>query len=108
MAGTSELWWDITKMEHSHIHGLGLDGRLGPSATSRGIFDRKVTGMILKMAQEGRIVGRAMLFAEPSSTGKTTIALDMAQTLGQDVSPTVIAASASNVFSSTVSKTEPL
>lgn len=31
--------------------------------------------MILKMVQEGRIAGRAMLFAGPPSTGKTAIAL---------------------------------
>lgn len=31
--------------------------------------------LILKMVQEGRIAGRAMLFAGPPSTGKTAIAL---------------------------------
>ena len=31
--------------------------------------------MILKMVQEGKIAGRAMLFAGPPSTGKTAIAL---------------------------------
>ena len=36
---------------------------------------RKAAGMILKMVQEGRIAGRAMLFAGPPSTGKTAIAL---------------------------------
>jgi RuvB-like protein 2 len=38
---------------------------------------RKAAGMILKMVQEGRIAGRAMLFAGPPSTGKTAIALGM-------------------------------
>lgn len=36
---------------------------------------RKAAGMILRMVQEGRIAGRAMLFAGPPSTGKTAIAL---------------------------------
>ena len=31
--------------------------------------------MILRMVQEGKIAGRAMLFAGPPSTGKTAIAL---------------------------------
>jgi RuvB-like protein 2 len=36
---------------------------------------RKAAGMILKLVQEGRIAGRAMLFAGPPSTGKTAIAM---------------------------------
>jgi len=111
--GTSELR-DITKMErigaHSHIHGLGLDDRLEPRANSQGMVGqakaRKAAGMILKMVQEGRIAGRAMLFAGPPSTGKTAIALGMAQTLGSDVPFTMIAAS--EVFSLSMSKTEAL
>jgi len=67
---------------------------------------RKAAGMILKMVQEGRIAGRAMLFAGPPSTGKTAIALGMAQTLGPDVPFTMIAAS--EVFSLSLSKTEAL
>ena len=42
---------------------------------------RKAAGMILKMVQEGRIAGRAMLFAGPPSTGKTAIALGIYLTL---------------------------
>lgn len=64
---------------HSHIHGLGLDDQLEPRANSQGMVGqakaRKAAGMILKMVQEGRIAGRAMLFAGPPSTGKTAIAL---------------------------------
>ncbi|KAF8971870.1 DNA helicase [Flammula alnicola] len=111
--GTSELR-DITKMErigaHSHIHGLGLDDRLEPRANSQGLVGqakaRKAAGMILKMVQEGKIAGRAMLFAGPPSTGKTAIALGMAQSLGPDVPFTMIAAS--EVFSLSMSKTEAL
>ncbi len=42
---------------------------------------RKAAGMILKMVQEGRIAGRAMLFAGPPSTGKTAIALGTSASL---------------------------
>ncbi|KAF5332723.1 hypothetical protein D9611_005314 [Ephemerocybe angulata] len=111
--GTSELR-DITKMErigvHSHIRGLGLDERLEPRETSQGLVGqakaRKAAGMILKMVQEGRIAGRAMLFAGPPSTGKTAIAMGMAQSLGPDVPFTII--TASEVFSLSMSKTEAL
>ena len=64
---------------HSHIRGLGLDDRLEARESSQGMVGqakaRKAAGMILKMVQEGRIAGRAMLFAGPPSTGKTAIAL---------------------------------
>ena len=150
--GTSELR-DITKMErigtkrkkhnhtiltffsptgaHSHIRGLGLDDRLEPRANSQGLVGqakaRKAAGMILRLVQEGKIAGRAMLFAGPPSTGKTAIALGernlsffffsflvltkeiylgMAQSLGSDVPFTMIAAS--EVFSLSMSKTEAL
>ncbi|KAG1871618.1 TIP49-domain-containing protein [Suillus subluteus] len=105
---------EITKMErigaHSHIRGLGLDDRLEPRANSQGMVGqgkaRKAAGMVIKMVQEGRIAGRAILFAGPPSTGKTAIALGMAQTLGSDVPFTMIAAS--EVFSLSMSKTEAL
>ena len=71
----------ILQGAHSHIRGLGLDDRLEPRGNSQGMVGqakaRKAAGMILKMVQEGRIAGRAMLFAGPPSTGKTAIALGM-------------------------------
>ncbi|KAK0472820.1 hypothetical protein EDD18DRAFT_414182 [Armillaria luteobubalina] len=58
--------------------------------------------MVLKMARGGCLAGRGTLLAG-SWTGKTAIiALGMGQTLSLDVSPTVIAASASDVFSAGV------
>lgn len=64
---------------HSHIQGLGLDDRLEPRLNSQGMVGqgkaRKAAGMVLKMVQEGKIAGRAILFAGPPSTGKTAIAL---------------------------------
>ena len=95
---------------HSHIRGLGLDDRLEPRQNSQGLVGqgkaRKAAGMILKLVQQGKIAGRAMLFAGPPSTGKTAIAMGMAQSLGQDVPFTMIAAS--EVFSLSMSKTEAL
>lgn len=70
---------------HSHIRGLGLDERLEPRANSDGMVGqgkaRKAAGMILKMVQEGREAGRAILFAGPPSTGKTAIAMGMLFTI---------------------------
>ncbi|KAF8323848.1 TIP49-domain-containing protein [Clavulina sp. PMI_390] len=111
--GAGELR-DITRMErigaHSHIRGLGLDDGLEPRGNSQGMVGqgkaRKAAGLILKMVQQGRIAGRAVLMAGPPSTGKTAIAMGMAQTLGSDVPFTMIAAS--EVFSLSMSKTEAL
>ncbi|ORY20866.1 putative transcription regulatory protein component of chromatin remodeling complex [Naematelia encephala] len=105
---------DVTKMErigaHSHIHGLGLDANLEPRASSQGMIGqgkaRKAAGVILRMIQDGRIAGRSILIAGPPSTGKTAIAMGMAQTLGADV-PFVML-TASEVFSLEMSKTESL
>lgn len=76
---------------HSHIRGLGLDDRLEPRANSQGMVGqgkaRKAAGMILKMVQEGRIAGRAMLFAGPPSTGKTAIALGICSSPLIGISP---------------------
>ncbi|GAA96494.1 uncharacterized protein L969DRAFT_75658 [Mixia osmundae IAM 14324] len=106
---------DVTKIErigaHSHIRGLGLNEHLEPRpAASQGMVGqakaRKAAGVILRMVKEGRIAGRAVLMAGPPSTGKTAIAMGMAQSLGPDVPFTSI--SASEVFSLEMSKTEAL
>lgn len=69
----------LTPGAHSHIHGLGLDANLEPRASSQGMIGqgkaRRAAGVILKMVQEGRIAGRAILIAGPPSTGKTAIAM---------------------------------
>ncbi|PBK84783.1 hypothetical protein ARMGADRAFT_1036982 [Armillaria gallica] len=54
---------------HSNIYGLELDDRSGLRADYQGMVGQaKAAGMILTMVQEGRIAGRAMLFARPPST----------------------------------------
>lgn len=74
---------DVSKLErigaHSHIRGLGLDDKLEPQPNAQGMVGqtkaRKAAGVILKMVQEGRIAGRAILMAGPPSSGKTAIAM---------------------------------
>lgn len=105
---------EITRMErigaHSHIRGLGLDDSLDPRAISQGMVGqkkaRRSAGLILEMIKEGKIAGRAVLIAGQPGTGKTAIAMGMAQALGQDTPFTSIAGS--EIFSLEMSKTEAL
>lgn len=95
---------------HSHISGLGLDDHLQPKETSQGMVGqlkaRKACGVILKMIQQGKIAGRAILLAGPPSTGKTALAMGLSQSLGADVPFTAI--TASEIYSKELSKTESL
>ncbi|OCL03412.1 TIP49-domain-containing protein [Glonium stellatum] len=96
---------------HSHIRGLGVEpDTLEPKATSQGLVGqekaRKAAAVILQMVKEGKIAGRAVLIAGPPSTGKTAIAMGMAQSLGADVPFTMLASS--EIFSLEMSKTEAL
>lgn len=105
---------EITRMErigaHSHIRGLGLDDSLDPRGVSQGMVGqkkaRRSAGLILEMIKEGKIAGRALLIAGQPGTGKTAIAMGMAQALGQDTPFTSIAGS--EIFSLEMSKTEAL
>jgi RuvB-like protein 2 len=105
---------EITRMErigaHSHIRGLGLDDSLDPRKISQGMVGqkkaRRAAGLILEMIKEGKIAGRALLIAGQPGTGKTAIAMGMAQALGQDTPFTSIAGS--EIFSLEMSKTEAL
>ena len=102
---------DITRIErigaHSHIRGLGLDDALEARAVSQGMVGqanaRKAAGVILQMIKDGRIAGRAILIAGQPGTGKTAIAMGMAQALGADTPFTTIAAS--EIFSLEMNKT---
>lgn len=97
---------------HSHITGLGLENgkSLQPWKSSQGMVGqtkaRRAAAVVLKMIQEGKIAGRAILIAGPPSTGKTAIAMGIAQSLGSDVPFTTLAGS--EVFSLEMSKTEAL
>jgi len=68
---------------------------------------RRAAGVMLKMIQDGnRNAGRAILMAGAPGTGKTAIAMGMAQSLGSDVPFTMLAAS--EIFSLEMGKTEAL
>lgn len=83
---------------------------LEPRSSSQGLVGqekaRKAAAIILQMTKEGKIAGRAVLIAGPPSTGKTAIAMGMAQSLGPNVPFTVL--SSSEIFSLEMSKTESL
>ncbi|KAM9958998.1 hypothetical protein ACTFIR_000049 [Dictyostelium discoideum] len=105
---------DLTRIErigaHSHIRGLGIDDSLEPREISQGMVGqvgaRKAAGLILQMIKEGKIAGRAILIGGEPGTGKTAIAMGMAQSLGEKTPFTAIAAS--EIFSLEMSKTEAL
>lgn len=95
---------------HSHIRGLGLDENLNPSPSAQGLVGqleaRKAAGVIVRIIEQGKIAGRAVLIAGQPGTGKTAIAMGMSQALGSETPFTKI--TASEVFSLEMSKTEAL
>jgi len=105
---------DITRIErigaHSHIRGLGLDDALEAREVSQGMVGqkkaRRAAGIITKMIQDGKIAGRAVLIAGQPGTGKTAIAMGIAQSLGVDTPFTAMAGS--EIFSLEMGKTEAL
>jgi len=105
---------DITRIErigaHSHIRGLGLDDALEARNVSQGMVGqkkaRRSAGIIMQMIKEGKIAGRAVLIAGPPGTGKTAIAMGIAQSLGVDTPFTAMAGS--EIFSLEMGKTEAL
>merc|ERR1711990_1327645 len=105
---------EVTRVErigaHSHIRGLGLDDTLDPRQVSQGLVGqkraRRAAGVVLEMIKEGKIAGRAVLIAGQPGTGKTAIAMGMAQALGTDTPFTSMAGS--EIYSLEMSKTEAL
>lgn len=66
----------------------------------------QAAGVVYKMISEGQIAGRAVLLAGQPGTGKTAIAMGVAQALGEDTPFTMLASS--EIFSLEMSKTEAL
>jgi len=105
---------DISRIErigaHSHIRGLGLSDELQARKKSQGMVGqkhaRKAVGVILKMVEAGKIAGRAILLAGEPGTGKTAVAMGLAQSLGENTPFTAM--SGSEVYSLEMNKTEAL
>lgn len=95
---------------HSHIKGLGLDENGIPIQVAAGLVGqeqaREAAGIVVDMIKTKKMAGRAILLAGPPGTGKTAIALAIAQDLGTKVPfcPMV----GSEVYSSEIKKTEVL
>lgn len=87
-----------------------MDDALEAREVSQGMVGqavaRKASGVVFKMIKEGKIAGRAILLAGKPGTGKTAIAMGLAQALGEDTPFTTIAGS--EIFSLEMSKTEAL
>lgn len=106
--------FDVTRVErigaHSHIRGLGLNDVLEARAVSQGLVGqkdaRRAAGIVVQMVREGKIAGRCVLLAGEPSTGKTAIAVAMAQALGAETPFTNM--SGSEIYSLEMSKTEAL
>lgn len=95
---------------HTHVKGLGLDDSGYASPIGAGLVGqekaREACGVVVDLIKSRKMAGRALLLAGAPGTGKTALALGIAQELGPKVPfcPMV----GSEVFSSEVKKTEIL
>merc|ERR1711912_158133 len=95
---------------HTHVKGLGLDEEGNAVQCAAGLCGqekaREAAGVVVEMIRSKKMAGRALLLVGAPGTGKTAIALGIAQDLGTKVPfcPMV----GSEVYSSEVKKTEVL
>jgi len=105
---------DITRIErigtHSHIRGLGLDDSLAARPSSQGMVGqeaaRRAMGISIQMIQDRQIAGRGILIAGQPGSGKTALAMAVANSLGPETPFTSLAGS--EVYSLEMGKTEAL
>merc|ERR1712072_1332792 len=95
---------------YTHVKGLGLDEEGNAVQCAAGLCGqekaREAAGVVVEMIKSKKMAGRALLLVGAPGTGKTAIALGVAQELGTKVPfcPMV----GSEVYSSEVKKTEVL
>ncbi|CAM9994871.1 unnamed protein product [Discosporangium mesarthrocarpum] len=95
---------------HTHVKGLGLDENGVAPTIGAGMVGqekaREAAGIVVELIKSKKMAGRALLLAGAPGTGKTALALGVAQELGPKVPfcPMV----GSEVYSSEVKKTEIL
>lgn len=95
---------------HTHIKGLGLDDKGNAIFIAAGLVGqekaREASGVVVDLIKSKKMAGRALLLAGAPGTGKTALALSIAQELGPKVPfcPMV----GSEVYSTEVKKTEIL
>merc|ERR1711934_441569 len=95
---------------HTHVKGLGLDEEGNALQCAAGLCGqekaREAAGVVGEMIKSKKMAGRALLLVGAPGTGKTAIALGIAQELGTKVPfcPMV----GSEVYSTEVKKTEVL
>lgn len=96
-------------LSHLHIRGLGLDALLTPLAADGMVGQtkaRRALGVVQRMVASGAVAGRSVILAGPPLTGKTALAMGLAQLLGDGVP--FVALTGLEVFLKDVSKTEAL
>jgi len=95
---------------HSHVKGLGLDDEGSAIEESGGFVGqlqaREAAGLVVDLIRTKKMAGRALLMVGQSGTGKTAIALGIAQELGAQIP--FCPMTGSEVFSAEVKKTEIL
>jgi RuvB-like protein 1 (pontin 52) len=73
---------------HTHIKGLGLVEGTALPASAGWVGQeqaREACGLVVDMIKQRKMAGRALLMAGASGTGKTALALGIAQELGSKV-----------------------